>query len=54
MTKRWPVALVAETVAETEGVRLEDAATSGLERERLGCDCRSDLPSAAVNDKRAC
>lgn len=52
MMKRWPAALVAETVAGTGGVRLEDAATSGLVRGRLGCDCRSDLPSAAVNDKR--
>lgn len=40
MTKRWPVASEAETVAGTGGVRLEDVATSGSVRGRLDCDCR--------------
>lgn len=54
MMKRWPAASVAETVAGTGGVLLEDVETNGLVQGRLGCDCRSDLPSAAVNDKRTC
>lgn len=48
MRRRWPAESGAATAAGTGVVRLEDAATNGSARALLGCDCRSDRPSAAA------
>lgn len=47
MMRRWPVASGAATAAATGVIRLEDAATNGSARARLGCGCRSDQSAAA-------
>lgn len=51
MTRRWPEAWGAVTVAATAGVRPEDVATSGSVQLRPGCGCRLGQPSAAAQHK---
>lgn len=48
MTKHWPVASGAVTVAATGEVHPEDAAINGSVLVRPDCGCRSDRLSVAV------